>query len=117
MSSVLRGINQRTKGNIESEQQFNINEIKNSQKNINNDDKNKDIQNGKKDKKNSKTGNQYAQIKISKSLKNELDAIKIIEKTKFDYELLQLMVDSYIRNELSAANRKKFKLLLDINEE
>lgn len=118
MSSVLRGLDKRTKGNIESEQKFDINKIEEQ----NFDDKisefdsdNKDIDVEKKTK-TIRKGNQYAQVKISKSMKNELDALKTIEKTKFDYEILQLLIDSYVRNELSTANRKKFKLLVELSE-
>lgn len=122
MSGVLRGINQRTKGNIESETKFDINSLenkKNSTEQMNEKTAVTKDDSKKSDSKkviNNKKGNQYAQIKISKSLKDELEAIKIIEKTKFDYELLQLLVDSYVRNELSPSNRKKFKLLLELNE-
>lgn len=119
MSGVLRGLDKRTKGNIESEQKFDINNIENKKSN---NELVKEYQDSEEDievKKKSKTirkGNQYAQVKISKSMKNELDALKTIEKTKFDYEILQLLIDSYVRNELSTANRKKFKLLVELSE-
>lgn len=123
MSGVLRGINQRTKGNIESETKFDINSLENKKNSVDQMSEKKEVKNddskksNNKKASNNKKGNQYAQIKISKALKNELEAIKIIEKTKFDYELLQLLVDSYVRNELSPSNRKKFKLLVELNEE
>lgn len=56
--------------------------------------------------------NQKSSIKAPLSTKKELDALKDITKTKFDYEILQLLIDSYVRD-LEPSKAKRFRLLVD----
>lgn len=56
--------------------------------------------------------NQQGSIKVPLSTKKELDALKDITKTKFDYEIIQMLIDSYVHN-LEHAKSKRFKLLTE----
>ena len=56
--------------------------------------------------------NQQGSIKVPLSTKRELDALKDITKTKFDYEIIQMLIDSYVHN-LETSKSKRFKLLTD----
>lgn len=56
--------------------------------------------------------NQKGSIKVPLSTKKELDALKDITKTKFDYEIIQMLIDNYVHN-LETAKAKRFKLLTD----
>lgn len=48
----------------------------------------------------------------SNNSKKELDALKDITKTKFDYEIIQMLIDSYVHN-LEHSKSKRFKLLTE----
>lgn len=63
----------------------------------------------------SKFPNQTASLKIPQSTKNELFALRTLTQTKFDYEMIQTLIDQYV-NRLDTAEYKKFKLLLEIQE-
>lgn len=60
--------------------------------------------------------NQQESIKIPSVTRSELIALKAITKTKFDYEVIQLLIDNYTNN-FSAEKMKKFKLLKEISLE
>lgn len=107
--SVLKGMKPRVSGNIQSKETFDIKEEKRSNVAAIKESIEK---NTKKDKK-SKYENQTHQIKVSAKLKEEINALKNITKTKFDYEILELLIDSYNKNELNPTQRRKFKTLTD----
>ncbi|EXL18956.1 hypothetical protein X844_0027 [Listeria monocytogenes Lm_1823] len=45
--------------------------------------------------------------------KEELQALKTITKTKFDYEIIDLLIDTYVNNELAPEQRRKFKAMTE----
>lgn len=54
--------------------------------------------------------NQKATIKLSSETKKDLDVLKSMEKIKFDYEIIQLLADAYVRN-LSTEDQRRFTVL------
>lgn len=58
--------------------------------------------------------NQKAQLKISKSLKNEILGIKALTGTKYEYEVIQLLIDTY-KKTLSPEEIKKLRLINELN--
>lgn len=58
--------------------------------------------------------NQQAQFKISQSLKDELLGIKALTNSKYDYEVIQLLIDSY-KKTLSTEDIKKLRLIIELN--
>jgi hypothetical protein len=54
--------------------------------------------------------NQQVSIKIPEELKRDLDVLKGMEKIKFDYEVVQLLVDSYT-DHLSPEGQRRFTVL------
>lgn len=58
--------------------------------------------------------NQNSSIKISKGTKDELDALKFLKNSKYDYEIIQTLIDHYV-NTLSSSEYKKYKLILDLS--
>ena len=93
-NSVLKGMSPRVQGNIPAKEQFSLNDSRENKKS------NKE-----------KFVNQKSQIKISESIKTELAALKAINKTKFDYEVIELLIDSYVQNSLTSTQKRKFKAL------
>lgn len=59
--------------------------------------------------------NQSASLKIPQTTKNELFALRTLTRTKFDYEMIQTLIDYYV-GQLDTADYKKFKLLLEIQD-
>ncbi|HEM1209565.1 TPA: hypothetical protein U0W19_002934, partial [Listeria monocytogenes] len=57
--------------------------------------------------------NQAGTIKTSMQTKEELQALKTITKTKFDYEIIDLLIDTYVNNELAPEQRRKFKAMTE----
>ncbi|MFT8812025.1 MAG: hypothetical protein ABF855_11090 [Liquorilactobacillus satsumensis] len=55
--------------------------------------------------------NQKKSIKISTETKTQLDILKEIESMKFDYEIIQLLLDSYV-NELNPEERSIYETML-----
>lgn len=51
-------------------------------------------------------------IKVDTEAKTEIDIIKVVEKVKYDYEAIQLLIDSY-KNSLPPIKRKQFDSLLE----
>lgn len=102
MSSVLKGMAPRKQGNIESQTQYNPEEDK---KNL------EIVEESTEEDKKKKYTNQTHQIKISEQIKEEINALKNITKTKFDYEVLELLIDSYNKNEFTPTERRKFRAL------
>ncbi|WP_088816437.1 hypothetical protein [Listeria goaensis] len=64
-------------------------------------------------KKSLKFKNQEGTIKTSFQTKEELQALKNITKTKFDYEVIDLLIDTYVNNELTPEQRRKFKAMTE----
>lgn len=54
--------------------------------------------------------NQSYPLKISKELAKSLKAIKVMEKVKFDYEGIEILVDNYVQN-LSPEEKRRFSVL------
>lgn len=108
-------MNPRFQGNIPAKEQFALNDNmpkEQSTETISKQEKTSNISNNK-DKKphKEKFVNQKSQIKVSESIKAELDALRVINKTKFDYEIVDLLIDSYVQNSLTATQKRKFKAL------
>lgn len=101
-NSVLKGMQPRTPGNIVPDKAYTDQEGSNKVSKVKTS---KDTS----DKKVFK--NQQYQVKISDSIKEELNALKVITKTRFDYEIIELLIDSYVRNEFTAASKRKFKAM------
>ena len=57
--------------------------------------------------------NQKISIKIGTDAKADIDTIKVLEKMEFDYETIQLLVDTY-KKSLSPEDRKQFNTLRDV---
>jgi len=116
-SSVLSGNGlKRTSGSIMPQQSYNADKKTHSV--INRPRKTeevtlnlpKDLPDGRKNK---REKNQKQQVKVSNEIKNELQALKMITKTKFDYEMVELLIDYYVSNELSIVEQKKYKNLIE----
>ena len=58
--------------------------------------------------------NQQGSIKISNQSKEELEVLMKLTNTKFDYEIIDLLIDRYVENELTPEQKRKFKLLTEI---
>ncbi|MEK4503512.1 hypothetical protein [Bacillus sp. FSL R12-0069] len=58
--------------------------------------------------------NQQGSIKISNQSKEELEVLMKLTNTKFAYEIIDLLIDRYVENELTAEQKRKFKLLTEI---
>ena len=56
--------------------------------------------------------NQGYQIKISDGLKEEFNSLKTIRKIKFDYDMLGILIDYYVKD-LSPSEKRKFKTLTE----
>ncbi|MEK4697859.1 hypothetical protein MKX31_28425 [Bacillus sp. FSL M8-0063] len=58
--------------------------------------------------------NQQGSIKISNQSKEELEVLMKLTNTKFAYEIIDLLIDRYVENELTAEQKRKFKLLTEM---
>ncbi|WP_026593275.1 hypothetical protein [Bacillus sp. UNC437CL72CviS29] len=58
--------------------------------------------------------NQQGSIKISSQSKEELEALMKLTNTKYAHEIIDLLIDRYVENELTSAQKRKFKLLTEI---
>lgn len=97
-SSVLKGMN-RTPGTINPDLSYDPNSNKENLKNEGKPKRQKGFK------------NQKHSIKLSGQIKNELNALKTITKTKFDYEIVELLIDNYVSNHLSTVEKRKYKVL------
>lgn len=79
------------------------------QKQVNQKEKNKEQATEKK-----KFKNQQGSIKISSQSKEELEALMKLTNTKYAHEIIDLLIDRYVENELTSAQKRKFKLLTEI---
>lgn len=71
------------------------------------------LETNKKSTKKRNLSNQRVTIKIGKDVKTDLDTIKALEKVKYDYETIQLLVSAY-KNSLSPEGRTQFNILHDV---
>lgn len=118
------GLLGRTKGNFKPEDPYIKNEdpvvtkdnennppspTKNEQKPVTQKEKKKELEPEKK-----KFKNQQGSIKISSQSKEELEALMKLTNTKYAHEIIDLLIDRYVENELTSAQKRKFKLLTEI---
>ncbi|MFJ6034334.1 DUF5388 domain-containing protein [Bacillus toyonensis] len=68
--------------------------------------------NAKIDKK--KFKNQQGSIKVPNESKEELEALMKITNKKFAHEIIDLLIKNYVEKELTAEQKKKFKLLIEM---
>lgn len=61
----------------------------------------------------SKLGSRRKNIKVSEDLKKSIDAIKKIKGYSYDYEVIGVLIDSFMENE-TESNKKKYNILRDI---
>ncbi|MGH0448552.1 hypothetical protein ACQVPC_25985 [Bacillus mycoides] len=61
-----------------------------------------------------KLNNQQGSIKISSQSKEELEVLMKLTGTKFTHEIIDLLINHYVENELTAEQKMKFKLLTEI---
>ena len=61
---------------------------------------------------NKSSANKRKTIKVDTEAKIEIDIIKVLEKIKYDYEAIQLLIDSY-KNSLPPIKREQFASLLE----
>ncbi|MCL0319402.1 hypothetical protein [Apilactobacillus xinyiensis] len=62
----------------------------------------------------SKFDNQKANLKVSQKTKQELDLLMNLTQNKFTYEMVESMIDSYVKNELSTDQQRAFKTLSNL---
>ncbi len=58
--------------------------------------------------------NQQGSIKISSQSKEKLEALNKLTNTKYAHEIIDLLIKSYIENELTSDQKRKFELLTDL---
>lgn len=61
----------------------------------------------------SQIGKRRKNIKVSEDMKKSIDAIKTIKGYSYDYEVIRMLIDSYIGNE-TESNKKKYNILKDL---
>lgn len=95
------GLLNRKEGNFNPTNQFNSTE-----QTSDNIEQNKTVQKTKTQSKKRKN------IKVSELQKNSLDALKHINNVTYDYEIIQILIDSYVDSE-SETVKRKFKTFLE----
>lgn len=55
--------------------------------------------------------NQDATIKLSRSTKEEIELLMKLKDTKFVYEMIETMIDSYVANDLTHDEQRSFRTL------
>lgn len=58
--------------------------------------------------------NQQGSIKISSQSKEKLEALNKLTNTKYAHEIIDLLIKSYVENELTSDQKRKFELLTDL---
>lgn len=107
MANRLQKLN-RTAGNVEPQKSYNNKtDINQMAENI------KKREEVKKEKNSKKSNNQKATIKVSSEIKAKMEAQKQIEGIKFDYELIDILLERNLEN-YSARDKNKYEILLDI---
>ena len=104
-TGMLGNVLNRTSGNFIPEEAYKPEQKKSFEQNKNE---------SKKQLKSNERKNQQAQFKISQNLKDELIGIKVLTNSKYDYEVIQLLIDSY-KKTLSPEDTKKLRLITELN--
>ena len=102
MSSRLQKLD-RTEGNFEPKQKYSGKNLEQAEKAL----FSKETKETQKDKKN----NQKVSIKISRELKEMLDAQKQVEAVKFDYEMIEILLNRNSEN-YSKRDEVRYKAIL-----
>lgn len=58
--------------------------------------------------------NQQGSIKISSQSKEQLEALNKLTNTKYAHEIIDILIKSYVENELTSDQKRKFELLTDL---
>lgn len=58
--------------------------------------------------------NQQSSLKISAQSKLEIETLMKITNTKFNYEMLDSLIDFYVSEKLTVQERKKFKVFTEM---
>ncbi|HGE7613785.1 hypothetical protein COE01_21310 [Bacillus thuringiensis] len=58
--------------------------------------------------------NQQGSIKISSQSKKQLEALNKLTNTKYAHEIIDLLIKSYVKNELTLEQKGKFELLTNL---
>ncbi|MGM7432632.1 hypothetical protein CN268_28005 [Bacillus anthracis] len=58
--------------------------------------------------------NQQGSIKISSQSKEKLEALNKLTNTKYAHEIIDILIKSYVENELTSDQNRKFELLTDL---
>ncbi|HFK1429618.1 MULTISPECIES: hypothetical protein [Bacillus cereus group] len=58
--------------------------------------------------------NQQGSIKISSQSKEKLEALNKLTNTKYAHEIIDILIKSYVENELTSDQKRKFELLTDL---
>ncbi|MHC2836204.1 hypothetical protein [Bacillus sp. F9_6S_D1_P_5] len=58
--------------------------------------------------------NQQGSIKISSQSKEKLEALNKLTNTKYAHEIIDILIKSYVENELTPDQKRKFELLTDL---
>ncbi|HFK1537619.1 TPA: hypothetical protein ACGXMY_005675 [Bacillus cereus] len=58
--------------------------------------------------------NQQGSIKISSQSKKQLEALNKLTNTKYAHEIIDLLIKSYVKNELNLEQKGKFELLTNL---
>ncbi|MDV6040386.1 hypothetical protein N7X28_28625 [Bacillus sp. SM-B1] len=58
--------------------------------------------------------NQQGSIKISNQSKEQLEALNKLTNTKYAHEIIDILIKSYVENELTSDQKRKFELLTDL---
>ncbi|PEQ09068.1 DUF5388 domain-containing protein [Bacillus toyonensis] len=58
--------------------------------------------------------NQQGSIKISGHSKEEIEALIKLTSTKYAHEIIDLLIKSYLKNELTSNQKRKFELLTEV---
>lgn len=104
MANRLQKLN-RTAGNVEPKETYSSSKPKAGISDI--------AENIKKKEEQSKINNQKATIKVSAEIKAKMEAQKQIEGIKYDYELINKLLDRNLEN-YSARDKTKYEILLDL---
>lgn len=62
---------------------------------------------------NNQIGQRRKNIKVSEDMKKSISAIKTIKGYSYDYEVIRMLIDSFMENE-TESNKKKYNILKDI---
>ncbi|MDA2525884.1 hypothetical protein PDQ24_29055 [Bacillus cereus] len=58
--------------------------------------------------------NQQGSIKISIKSKEKLETLNKLTNTKYAHEIIDILIKSYVENELTSDQKRKFELLTDL---